>query len=275
MTWRERTYNSWLTQRNAILKYMKKSYYKCDKSKIIKELYDVFHEQRDDRETIKFKERKNLFHRIKMVLFFCLRSVGFRHYDTMWILGYKSFLISEDLARKIIWEDWQNKKLLDIGAGDGSITEKFSPYIGTIECSELAISFQKALKKKWFKLVQSFGENNYDFVSLFNVLDRCTHPERLINEALLSMRKDGKIIMSLPFPISLQSWWQSGIKKTNSLEQSQEDSFEKCVSVFYQNFLLRYNLKVVFFTRLPYIVALPEEKRTTVYDSGLFVCEKI
>lgn len=250
-------------------------HYKCDKEKLHREIQSVFYEQKDNWEAKAFKKRKNLFYRIKLVLFLWLSGIGFRHYDTMWILGYKSFLISTDLVKKIIWKNWQFKKMLDIGAGDWSITDKFTPYLGEVDCSELAVSFQKILKKKWFRLVHSYTENEYDFVSLFNVLDRCTHPERLLKEALLSMKKNGKIIISMPFPISLQSWWQSNIKNTNSLNQSQKDSFEKSVSDFYENFLLSHNLKVVLFTRLPYIVALPEEKKTTIYNNGLFVCQKI
>jgi hypothetical protein len=46
------------------------------------------------------------------------------------------------------------------------------------------------------------------------------------------------------------------------------------VSDFYNNFLRKHWLRAVAFTRLPYIVSLPETYKTTVYDNGLFICQR-
>jgi hypothetical protein len=53
-----------------------------------------------------------------------------------------------------------------------------------------------------------------------------------------------------------------------------EKSFEEAVSDFYGDFIEKNGLKVEYFTRLPYIVSLPETQKTTVYDNGLFVCSR-
>ena len=110
---------------------------------------------------------------------------------------------------------------------------------------------------------------------MFNVLDICESPDTIMQKALKKIRKNGIIIVSLPFPILVRSWDDRSIRKTNTLVQDQEFSFEKATSLFYENFIKKYNLKVTYFTRLPYIVSLPESKKTTIYDNGLFVCRCI
>jgi hypothetical protein len=90
---------------------------------------------------------------------------------------------------------------------------------------------------------------------------------------LLKLSKNGILIVSLPFPIQPRSW-DEDIKKTNPLTQSKDMDFENAVSVFYRDFLLKNNLKIRLFSRLPYIVSLPESKHPSVYDNGIFVCQK-
>lgn len=80
--------------------------------------------------------------------------------------------------------------------------------------------------------------------------------------------------MSLPFPIKARSWDNKKITQTNLLTQKREKSFEAAVSDFYGDFIKKNDLKVKYFTRLPYIVSLPETQKTTVYDNGLFVCSR-
>lgn len=89
------------------------------------------------------------------------------------------------------------------------------------------------------------------------------------------IEKNGEIIISLPFPIQARSWDNKKIRKTNLLTQKREISFEKAVSDFYTHFLQKNGLEVTYFTRLPYIVSLPETQKTTVYDNGLFVCKMV
>ena len=110
---------------------------------------------------------------------------------------------------------------------------------------------------------------------MFNVLDICENPHDMMQRALKKIRRNGIMIMSLPFPILVRSWDDRGIRKTNTLVQDQKLSFETATSLFYENFINKWNLKVTYFTRLPYIVSLPESKKTTVYDNGLFVCKCI
>ena len=157
--------------------------------------------------------------------------------------------------------------MLDIGAGDGSITHFFEPYVEKICCLEPSVSFQKTLQKRGYKIVQSKDAEHYNVVTIFNVLDICQHPEEILEKAIKNLLPSGILVISLPFPIRTRSWDQKKLYKTNPLGQSCETSFEEGASRFYEEFLTTHGLKVTGFTRLPYLVALPEGRDVTVYDN--------
>jgi len=137
------------------------------------------------------------------------------------------------------------------------------------------MSFQKILRKKGYAILQENSTKRYDVITLFNVVDVCDSPEKIIEFARKKCDNNGVIIISLPFPVCARSWDNKNIKKTNQLSQSKNISFEEAVSDFYVNFLKKHNLRVTYFTRLPYIVSLPETQKSAIYDNGLFVCEEI
>lgn len=124
-----------------------------------------------------------------------------------------------------------------------------------------------------YNIVSMEDTNRYDIITMFNVLDICNDPEKLLRHAINHLTGDGIIIISVPFPIEVRSWDNRGVKKTNHLSQKNM-SFEEAVSDFYTTLLAKNGLRLTFFTRLPYIVSLPDSKKTNVYDNGLFVCEK-
>jgi|GEM_PF-1093147 len=124
-----------------------------------------------------------------------------------------------------------------------------------------------------YNIVSTEDNTRYDVITMFNVLDICNEPEKLLYHAINHLEKNGNIILSVPFPIEVRSWDNRGVKKTNHLSQKNM-TFEEAVSDFYITMLKKNGLKVTYFTRLPYIVSLPDSKKTTVYDNGLFVCEK-
>jgi hypothetical protein len=146
-----------------------------------------------------------------------------------------------------------------------------SSFVDEIYFIEPSLSFQKILNKKWYHEHQG---DIYDIVTLFNVLDVCDSPDETIQWAIKHLEKNGEIIISLPFPIKARSWDNRKITKTNLLTQKKGKSFEEAVSDFYEDFIEKNGLKVTYFTRLPYIVSLPETQKTTVYDNGLFVCSR-
>lgn len=247
--------------------------YSCRKEKLHPRLRKVFSEKKIDQKTIDSQHRKTPLYSIKFFIFIFMSVLGFKHYNTMGLLGYKTFLFEEKFAGKLVGKR-KNQTLLDIGAGEGSITKNFEPYASYIACLEPSASFRRILRKRGYSLADTDDKKTYDIVTLFNVLDICENPKSVLQAARKHLATDGILIISLPFPIKTRSWDIRDIQNTNHLSQSPKLSFEEAVSDFYTDFLKKNDLEVSYFTRLPYIVSLPETQEATVYDNGLFVCYK-
>lgn len=273
MTWRERASNSWLALGNVILDYMRKLHYTCDTTKLHIDLRKVFREKKIDKETRQFRKKKTFLYGIKFILFVIMSVLKLRHYYIMGLLWYTTFIVDKNFAKELLGE--KRKNLLDIWAGSGSITEKFEPLVEKIYCQEPSRSFQKILIKKGYSIIEENNSDMYEVITLLNVIDICSYPEQVIDFAYEHLESNGILIITLPFPICTQSWDIKNMRNTNQLSQSKEISFEKAVSNFYVNFLRIHNLQVTHFTRLPYIVSLPETQKTAIYDNGLFVCKKV
>lgn len=253
---------------------MKNFVHTCQNDKLTPELGSAFFATSLPHTGHVFAWKKSKFFRIKFIFFVCLSVVGIRHYNTMWLLGYKTFLFDEYFAWDNILKQKQKKTLLDIGAWDGSITKVFEKYIDQIDCIEPSSSFQKILQKRWYTITEKPKENHYDLVTIFNVFDICDNPDDILTLWIKCLSPWGLLVISLPFPIHTRSWDNRKIRKTNHLGQKKNTSFEAGVSLFYTDFLRKHQLHVTGFTRLPYIVSLPESQDVSVYDNGLFICQK-
>ena len=73
-----------------------------------------------------------------------------------------------------------DKILLDLGAGDGKVTEIMAKYFGKTFTTEISPIMRKILTKKGFQVLEidEWDKNGrtYDMISCLNVLDRCDKP---------------------------------------------------------------------------------------------------
>lgn len=192
--------------------------YSCKKRDLHPNLSEVFTKKLISDETEVYRDKKSSLYSLKFIFFIIMSVLGFRHYNTMGILGYDTFLFEADFAKKLIKKKKEGA-LLDIGAGNGSITEKFEPFTNTISCLEPSLSFQKILKKKGYRICDAKDTKKYTLITIFNVLDVCEDPQKIINHAMDHLAAHGTIMISMPFPIRARSWDKSDIHKTNHLSQ--------------------------------------------------------
>ena len=103
--------------------------------------------------------------------------------------------------------------LLDVGAGDGNVTSRFSPLFSNIEATEISWAMVLRLRLKGFRArgVTDLSHRTfpnagaYDCVSLLNLLDRCDEPLAMLkNAARLAAKHDGtgRVIIALVLPFS-------------------------------------------------------------------------
>lgn len=247
-------------------------HYACNRKKLHPDIQKVFVQNKKSPEAKDFLRKKTRFSQIKFLLFVLMTVLQWKHYHIKGILWYETFLLSKWNVADILKQK-RKKNLLDIGAWDGSITQIFREFVDEIDCIEPSVSFSKILIKRGFNIQNELVDKPHEIVTIFNVLDICEYPEKVLEKAKKNLAKDGLLIISLPFPIWTRSWDIRNIKKTNTLGQPKSTSFELSVSEFYENFLQKNNLKVIRFSRLPYLVSKPDIKEVVVYDNGLFVCK--
>ncbi|MBP6921174.1 methyltransferase domain-containing protein [Candidatus Gracilibacteria bacterium] len=250
---------------------MSNTYPSCEKKSLHQDLRDVFLDLPDCfLEGEELKKNVNVWYVAKGILLAYMESFGYSKYNAMGILGYRTHLLTSISIKKIIEACLGKKKiknLLDIGAGSGTVTEKFEQYTESISCIEPSESFQKILCKKGYKIVDENDIKLYEIITMFNVLDRCEKPLELLKKGINALSKRGIIMVSLPLPTDNYG------KIYSSLSLSEHATFESATNELY-NILRGNGLKIKAFSCIPYIVLLPNIKYSINYQNALFICSK-
>ena len=166
----------------------------------------------------------------------------------------------------------KRKNLLDIGAGSGSITKLFQPFAEDIFYLESSYFFRRKLGKMGF-LPYKKKKEKFDVILMFNVLDRCSDAQKMIEDQIKNLKNDGLIIMSMPFPINARHGHGIQNTKQKALSQKKNMTFEHGVSEFYEKYLHNY-FHAISFSRTPYLLLNPEMGKMTIFDNAIFVCQK-
>lgn len=118
-------------------------------------------------------------------------------------------------------------RVLDVGAGEGHVTAALRPLCASLLAAETSTGCARRLRRGglaaavWREDVaatapmrKAAGEADFSLVSLFNVLDRCAAPRRLLRacHTLLpeSVERDGWLLLSTPLPFCASFYgWRS------------------------------------------------------------------
>lgn len=123
-------------------------------------------------------------------------------------------------------------------------------------------------------MYQKQDKEAFDIILMFNVLDRCGDAEKMLRENIHRLKKNGLVLISLPFPIQARHGNGLQNSKQKALSQKKDSNFEKGASSFYLTHLKKNNLSLISFSRMPYRVLNPELSKITTFDNALFVCQK-
>lgn len=159
--------------------------------------------------------------------------------------------------------------LLDIGAGDGLVTDKFKEIVNNnnIICIETASKLIKALEKKGYKTKTDI-EGEYELISLLNVLDRCEYPITIMKK--IHQIKSKFIIVSIVLPFS--GFYQEGTKKYPQKESFCEKykNFEESVNVISVKFN-ELGFDVIRISRVPYLSEGNINREMFFLDTAVFI----
>lgn len=191
------------------------------------------------------------------------------------------FVLSTAQARALLDASgsWRRGKLLDCGAGDGSVTAYLEPLAEKVFCTEVShVAADRLRQRGWACTVEEvpfYQETKFDVISCLNVLCRAKRPLTLLRRLRELLNTDGVMLLAivLPFrPVVL------GRARTIAppLEQLPQKllaakSFEAGVSAFAELVLHPLGLFVSVISRAPYY-SRGTHGEYYVLDDALFVC---
>ena len=172
--------------------------------------------------------------------------------------------------------------LLDIGAGDGGITERIAPGFGRIVTTETSAPMLKKLKRKGW---EAYAPDDlpqepeaFDVIMCLNVLDRADKPVSLLKSLKpLLKKKHGVLVLAVVLPWC--PFVESGNKQLPPTEKLDMDgasckdraSFELSMQVLLESTILPLGYRLEKWTRLPYISQGDTKSPYYVLSDAVFV----
>ncbi|KAM8876395.1 protein-L-histidine N-pros-methyltransferase isoform 2-T2 [Synchiropus picturatus] len=188
------------------------------------------------------------------------------------------FVFSADQFQKLlrIGPEWRAERLLDLGAGDGGVTEVMSGHFREIYVTEVSPPMKWHLQRKNYKLLgidewQKSGFQ-YDVISCLNLLDRCEDPLLLLQDIRRSLvPHSGRLILAavLPFQpyVEVGGKWQ---RPKQHIKVSGK-TWEEQVTNLTNEVFVRAGFELVAVTRLPYLCEGDMYNDYYVLDDAVFV----
>ncbi len=166
--------------------------------------------------------------------------------------------------------------LLDIGAGDGSVTERMSSLFKKIYVTELSSAMQWRLSTYGYTVLDTDHWENlkFDVITCLNVLDRCEKPLTLLKQIRehLNPEKNSRLVISLVLPFKPYVEYNTNHYPNESLQIEGHLPEEQINSLLLNVFQpLGFHLKKL--TRLPYLCEGDIERSYYFLFDYLFVFE--
>ncbi|XP_069012365.1 protein-L-histidine N-pros-methyltransferase isoform X1 [Embiotoca jacksoni] len=188
------------------------------------------------------------------------------------------FVYSADQFRQLlrIGPDWRAERLLDLGAGDGGVTEVMGAHFNEVYATEVSLPMKWHLQRKNYKLLgvdewQRTGFR-YDVISCLNLLDRCDDPLHLLRDIRKSLvPKTGRLILAavLPFQpyVEVGGRWERPKEHLKVKGKTWEEQVTNLSNEVYR----QVGLEVEAVTRLPYLCEGDMYNDYYVLDDAVFV----
>nr|XP_023687013.1 methyltransferase-like protein 9 isoform X1 [Paramormyrops kingsleyae] len=192
------------------------------------------------------------------------------------------FVFSGDQFRRLlqISSDWQGNRLLDLGAGDGGVTDVMAKHFQEVYTTEVSAPMRWQLQKKNYTVLDidewhSVGFQ-YDVISCLNLLDRCDHPLALLRDIKHSLVPGtGRLVLAVVLPF--QPYVEIGGKWERPEEHLKVGGkvWEEQVTHLSNDVFRGAGFEVEAVTRLPYLCEGDLYKDFYVLDDAVFVLRPV
>ncbi len=257
--------------------------YEVSRESLEPALASVFVELHEDRELTDFiqycMEHPHTLMELTLLPLLCVFMTA---YEAHGVLGmYPMHLLGSAQWEMLVPQRLRGGRLLDVGAGQGFVTEYARPLFKEIVATETAKSMAVRLRARGFETCteditycpELFLKKSFDVVSILNVLDRCDKPRTLLQNARSFLKDDGVLIISDPLPLSQHV--RSSSKRPIENLGADTGTWEHCLNDFYINTVLPAGLTPILVSRLPYVYRNIKHEPCVVLDDFVMVCAKL
>ncbi|XP_035389484.1 methyltransferase-like protein 9 isoform X2 [Electrophorus electricus] len=188
------------------------------------------------------------------------------------------FVFSGEQFRHLlkIGPDWSGGRLLDLGAGDGGVTDVMGSHFREVYATEVSPPMKWQLHRKNYRLLgidewQRTGFQ-YDLISCLNLLDRCDEPLELLRDIKKSLVPgSGRLILAVVLPF--QPYVEMGGNWIRPKEhiQVKGKTWEEQVTNLSVDTFQKIGFEVEAVTRLPYLCEGDMKQDFYVLDDAVFV----
>ncbi|XP_028845867.1 protein-L-histidine N-pros-methyltransferase isoform X2 [Denticeps clupeoides] len=188
------------------------------------------------------------------------------------------FVFSAEQFRRLlqIGPDWKAERLLDLGAGDGGVTEVMGSHFKEVYATEVSTPMKWHLQKRKYRLldIDSWQRTGFQFdiISCLNLLDRCDQPLQLLRDIKSALVPgSGRLVLAAVLPF--HPWVETNGRWERPKEHLQISgkTWEEQVTNLTNEVFLRVGFEVEAVTRLPYLCEGDMYKDYYVLDDAVFV----
>ncbi|XP_058477955.1 methyltransferase-like protein 9 isoform X1 [Solea solea] len=188
------------------------------------------------------------------------------------------FVFSAEQFRQLLRIDpeWRAERLLDLGAGDGGVTEVMGSHFREVYATEVSAPMKWHLQRRNYKVlgIDEWQQTGflYDVISCLNLLDRCDDPLHLLRDIKRSLVLDtGRLVLAVVLPfqpyVEVGGRWQRPTEHV----KIKGKKWEEQVANLNNEVFLKAGFEVEAVTRVPYLCEGDMYNDYYVLDDAVFV----
>lgn len=177
--------------------------------------------------------------------------------------------------------DRRDKRLLDLGAGDGQVTSVLSEFYGTVSVTEASQVMEWRLQQRGFNLVDKDTwsmSGTYDLVSALNLLDRHYDPHALLSDLHgLASRSNCLLLIAVVLPLRQYVEFHPHSKSTNpdTVVTVKGTTFEQQAASLVEDIFTPAGFELVKWGKLPYLCEGDHQQAYYHLNDAIFLLRPI
>ncbi|XP_041987503.1 protein-L-histidine N-pros-methyltransferase isoform X1 [Aricia agestis] len=196
----------------ASVESKQRTWYRVDKSRLSPEMQQKFVQLGPDEETQEFLSSSiDKSSWVWTQIWYLLAKAVLKHFWTItdingWLGRGSMFVLSRAQAAALLPVPSGTEgggRLVDVGAGDGEVSRRFSRLYRDRYATEISASMRKALSGKGYVILDTedwWRGEQFDCVCMLNLVDRCSRARTMLQQARAAIAPRGVLLLALVLP---------------------------------------------------------------------------